>query len=434
MILALLTSLASLAPVDGDLLAVGVKRAETISQGPIEHAVILIEDGKIIEIGQDLPIERGIPVLERPDWIAMPGLVSAHTRVGGARASGRTFEPQDRPNAEIDPRADHWQELLKLGVTTLGFYPGGSGIPGQAIVLQPHGSTLEEMLVREPAYLKITLQASAASKKALRQAFDKVDDYDTKVEKAREKWEKAREKEEKAKKKKKSSRSKKDDDKDDEDEKDDDKKSLALPDDDDKDEGVPKVFTPPVPDEKVKPFLDLRGQSLTAMISIRKAADYLHLLDVIEDEEDVQWFLQFPLANDRDLYEVVERIAERELLVVTEPKITLQVNTLRVRNIPAELAEAGVKLALGPRMDTLSGYEDWMPDVGRLIGEGLARETALAAVTLEPARALGMQDEFGSLDKDKTANIIFWSGDPFEPSSRVKAVMLAGEFVIGGVR
>src|SRR6185503_7962401 len=81
------------------------------------------------------------------------------------------------------------------------------------------------------------------------------------------------------------------------------KKSSAVQDDekkeekkdDKKDDGA--TFVPPAPDEKVKPFLDLRKKSLTAMVSIRKAADYLHLLDVLEKEKDVPWFLQFSLFD-----------------------------------------------------------------------------------------------------------------------------------------
>jgi len=231
-----------------------------------------------------------------------------------------------------------------------------------------------------------------------------------------------------------------------EDEKKDDKKeepkpedkggSLAPQDEAKKDEKKEEsaVFVPPAPDEKVKPFLDMRHKTLTAMISIRKAADYLHLLDVIDKEKDAQWFLQFPLADDGDMYEVAQKIGEKKLLVVTEPELTLQVNSLRERNIPAELAHAGAKLALVPRFDGTQGLKEWLPDVGRLIGQGLPRETALAAVTLEPARALGLDKQLGSLEKGKTANLALWSGDPFEPSSRVEAVMLDGKFVIGDLK
>ena len=432
-LLSLLLLHATPAPVsNGDLVAIRVKRAETVAHGPIEHALILVEGGKIIEIGEDLPVERGIRVIERPDWIATPGLIDAHTRVGAGRSPGRGFEPQARPTVEIDPRSDVWPELLELGVTTLGFYPDGGGIPGQAIALQPYGKTVAEMLVAEPAYLKIFLQASASSKKAVRDAFKKVDEYQEKVAKEREKWDKEQEK-----KSSKSSSTKK------EEEKKDEKQEEAKPDDksasvsqeetkdDKKDDGV---FVPSEPDEKIKPFIDLRAKSLTAMMSIRKAADYLHLLDVITREKDVQWFLQFPLSDDCDMYEVAQKIGEKGLLVVTAPEITLQTNSLRERNIPAELVRAGAKLVLTPRQESEQGFRDWLPDVGRLVGQGLSREAALAAVTLEAARALGLEERLGSLEKEKSANIVFWSGDPLEPSSRVEAVMLAGKFVVGDLK
>jgi len=59
-----------------DLFALKVGRVETVSQGTIEHAVILIENGKIVTIGQDLEIERGIPVFDRSDLVATPGFVN----------------------------------------------------------------------------------------------------------------------------------------------------------------------------------------------------------------------------------------------------------------------------------------------------------------------------------------------------------------------
>lgn len=429
------------APQGGDLVAIRVKRAETIANGPVEHALILVEGGKIVEIGEDLPVERGIPVLDRPDWVAMPGLVNPHTRAGAERSSGRGFEPQARPTIEIDPRNDVWADLLELGVTTVGFYPDGSGIPGQAIALQPHGDTVAEMLVAEPAYLKVHLQASSSSKKALREAFEKADEYEAKVAKEREKWEKEQEKKKKpAKSSGKKEEEKKDEKKEesgDKGDKEEKKSGAALQDDEKKQEkkddkkDAGDGFVPPVPDEKVRPFIDLRKQALTAMMSIRKAADYLHLLDVIDSEKEVQWFLQFPLGDDGDLYEVAAKIGEKKLLVVTVPEVTLQTNSLRERNIPAELVRAGAKVAFTPRFDTLTSHRDWLPDVGRLVGQGLAREAALAAVTLEPARALGLVETLGSLEKDKIANIVFWSGDPLEPSSKVEAVMLGGRFVVG---
>src|SRR5512134_1850456 len=192
------------------------------------------------------------------------------------------------------------------------------------------------MLVDDEAYLKVFLQASAASKKMLREAFEKVDEYEEKVAKEREKWEKEQEK------KKSKSKSKKDDDKkvDDKkeeakkDEKKEDKEETSAlaqdppedkPEDkeeekkDEKDEDkkadskaqTGDVFVPPEPDPKVKPFIDLRHGRLAAMMSIRKAADYVHLVDVIEKEKDARWFLHSPLQDDLDLFEVALKIGEK---------------------------------------------------------------------------------------------------------------------------
>ena len=67
----------------GDLFAVQVERAETASHGTIEHAVILIDDGKIVMIGEDLAIAAGIPVIDKdPGWIATPALVNCYSRLG----------------------------------------------------------------------------------------------------------------------------------------------------------------------------------------------------------------------------------------------------------------------------------------------------------------------------------------------------------------
>ena len=415
-LLALLVSPLPAGSPGGDLLAIRVGKAETISHGTLEHAVILVENGKIVTIGEDLPIERGIPVLDRPEWIAMPGLVSAHTRVGLDRASSSNFAPHILPTREIYPRRDEWHELLELGVTTLGIVPeGNSGVPGQAIAIRPYGETVADMLVKEGVYLKVNMASNASAKKIITEAFEKVDKHEEKVAKEREKWEKAVEK---SKKKKRSSR------KEDEDEKEEEKSDDKEP---------PKEFVPPAAEPPVQAFIDLREGKLTAVMSIRKAGDYLHLLDLMQDEESVNYYLRVPLRTDIDLYEVAEELGEHEALVVVNTAITLQAHSRRERNIPAELVRAGCALALTPERDRLSSYEEWMVDVGHLVSRGLDRDAALAAVTAEPARALGLDERIGTLDAGKDANIIFWNDDPLEPASSIQAVMLEGRFVVGEV-
>ncbi len=408
---------ASVATAGGDLIAVRVGRAETVSQGTIEHAVILIDNGKIVAIGQDLPIDRGIPTIDRPNWTVMPGFVNAYSRFGLTAQGGAGSEPHKLASSEIYPRDAVFEDLLEYGYTTLGLYPPGNGIPGQAVAIRPVGDTIEELIVRDNAYLKIRLASNAGSKKMLRDGFAGVDKFDEKEAKRLEKWEKDKEKADKKKKKK----SKKDDDKDEEKE-DDKKKEEELGD-----------FVPEAPKDNVLPFVQLRNGELSALFSIRTASDFIHLIDAI-DEEEFTWNLRVPLRDDIDLYEVTERIGKLEKCVVVEPRLTFHPGTRRVRNLPLELAEAGAKLAFIPRSDSTRGYRDCRFNIAELLGAGLDRDVALRGMTLEPATLLGLEERIGSLDEGKDANLIFLSGDPFEGTTQIEAVMLEGRVVFGELK
>ncbi len=435
-----LVALAAAAPAGGsagtDLLAIRVGRAETIAQGTIEHAVILVEDGKISAIGQDLPVERGIPVLDRPGWTVMPGLVDPYSRLGMEGRGGSGFEPQVVPTAELYPRDPVYGDALERGVTTLGFYPAGSGVSGQAIVVRPKGEEREEMLLSSSAYLKVEFRSDARSKKMIRDAFEKVDEYLEKEKKAREKWEKDAEKA----KKKGKEEEKKGEEKKGEEKKDEKKEEKKEPPksaqdeekkDEKKDEG-PGPYVPPEPDEKVKPFLALRNKELRALVAITGAGDYLHWLDAVGKEE-FPWDLRVPLTRQIDIYEVAAKLGEKKVRVVLEPEITLQPGTMRQRNLPAELARAGAAIVLIPRQDSIEALETWLSSVGLIVASGLDRAAALRAVTLEPAMLLGLEKRVGSLEVGKDANLLFFDGDPLEPSTRLEAVMLEGSFVKGEV-
>jgi imidazolonepropionase-like amidohydrolase len=438
---------AALAASGSDLLAIRVGKAETIAHGTIEHAVILIDGGKITAIGQDLPIERGIPVLDRPQWTAMPGLVHPYSRLGLEGRGGSGFEPEKVPTGELYPLDPLYKDLLERGVTTLGLYPAGTGIPGQAIALRPQGQERAEMLLDESAYLKIEFRADARSKKMVRDAFAKVDEYVEKEKKAREKWEKDAEKAKKKEPEKKPEEKKPEP-------KPEEKKPegkgqvldaaqdpepqqepAAAQDpkpEEKKDEG-PGPYVPPEPDAKVKPFIALRAKELRALVAISSAADYLHWLDAIS-KEDFLWDLRLPLTRQADYFEVAHKLGEKQVRLVMEPEITLHPGTMRQRNLPAELARAGAKLVLIPRSDTLGAVETWLHSVGMVVANGLDRQVALRAVTLEPAEVLGLAARVGSLEVGKDANLVFYAGDPLEPATPLEAVMLEGRFVKGEVQ
>lgn len=61
---------------------------------------------------------------------------------------------------------------------------------------------------------------------------------------------------------------------------------------------------------------------------------------------------------------------------------------------------------------------------------GLPFEAALAAVTLVPAQLAGVESRVGTLQPGKDADLVLWSGKPFEPTSRIIGVLLEGELVL----
>ena len=395
----------------GDLVAIRVGRAETVSQGVIEHAVILLEGGKIVTIGQDLPIGRGIKTIDRPDWTVMPGLINAYSRIGLQGNGSTGSDAELLASAELYPRDAVYSDLVDFGFTTFGLYPAGTGIPGQAVAIRPIGDTAASMIVRDKVYLKVRLASNAGSKKMLRDGFGLVDKFEEKEAKRLEKWEKDKEKASKKKKKKKS------------DDKDDDKDEKS------KDEKI-EEFVPNEPDEKAQPFAQLRSGELSALFAIRRASDFIHLIDAL-DEEEITWNLRVPLRDDVDLYEVIDRIGELEKNVIVEPRLTQHPGTRRLRNLPLELSEAGASLTFIPIRDSFRAHESWRMNVAELIRAGMDRDVALRAMTLGPADLLGIGDRVGSLEVGKDANLIFLTGDPFEASSKVEAVMLEGQVVFG---
>jgi len=90
-------------------------------------------------------------------------------------------------------------------------------------------------------------------------------------------------------------------------------------------------------------------------------------------------------------------------------------------------------VAIGAFGDERAGQ--WGPGATRFLAEsaafaasrGLTREQALAAITLDAARILGIDKTHGSLEKGKAADLVVLSGEPFDPATRVEQTVIDGE-------
>ena len=88
------------------------------------------------------------------------------------------------------------------------------------------------------------------------------------------------------------------------------------------------------------------------------------------------------------------------------------------------LARAGVKVVL-LETDTHNA-RNLRQQAGNAVSYGMTWDQALRAVTLSPAEAFGVADRYGALEAGKVANVVVWSGDPFEFSTAIEHVIIRG--------
>ena len=98
----------------------------------------------------------------------------------------------------------------------------------------------------------------------------------------------------------------------------------------------------------------------------------------------------------------------------------------------ALLADAGVPIVLST-MDTHNA-RNLRFEAGNAVRFGLARDAALEAITLGPARVLGIAESHGTLEAGQIANVVVWSGDPFEFSSTPEHIFIHGTVIANDSR
>lgn len=414
----------------------------TISGDEIDRGEIIIEDGRVSLVGVGLETPPGARVIEARGQTVMPGLVVARTRVGLDDYRRRGVRADLRMVDEVYLDEYDFSDMLELGVTAVAFYPDGEGVPGVASAFRTAGGDRARVL-RRNAYVRATLENFQRDKRTLRDAFNKAQSELDKVEKARKDWEA-----EQAKKKSPSEKTNnsKDTPKDEGETPGEDKPesegqpsrpSAAAPSEENPQSSEKSdkpaeadAFTPPEIDPTVRPLADMiEGRGTRLIVEISSAAGVLHTEDALKKHEKVKPVFFIPPSAGTDFNHVVSRLGEAKARVLTAPRISeLEYTDVRY-NLPGELAAAGAQVSLTPLFANRAGLERYRPRVAEIVRSGMSREDALKAMTLHPARLLGVADSIGSIEPERSADLIFLDGDPLDPLSKVVRVMIEGETV-----
>lgn len=132
-------------------------------------------DNKIAEIGERLEVVSSEEIVEATGRVLLPGLVDAHTHIGGMNFSyGRSTDDLNEMTApltaaaearySVDPTSQDFQVCRELGVTTVAITPGsGNVINGLVCAVKTTGRTVEEMMLADKIALKLALGGNPTS-------------------------------------------------------------------------------------------------------------------------------------------------------------------------------------------------------------------------------------------------------------------------------
>ena len=369
--------------------------------GPvIPNGYVLLEGNKIKAVGSMDAVPQGWagPVLDAAGGHILPGLVDAHCHLGMC-GDGLGFEAED-DNESTDPCTPHlraldglnpldrcFREAREAGVTTVLTGPGsGNPINGQGLAVKTIGRWAEEMVVLEPASLKLALgenpktvyherketpMTRMGTAAIIRAQFSKALEYLDKQNKA----------------------------------------------------DAEEDTDPPDFDPKLEALLPaLRGE-VPAHIHAHRADDIATAVRLARE-----FGLKLVVVHGTEAHLLPELLAREHIPVITGPILTDRSKPELANSTsanPALLAKAGVEIAICTDHPVIP-IQHLTLCAAVAARSGLEPEEALKAITLNGARLAGVDHRVGSLTPGKDADVVVTSGHPLDWMSRVEHVFIDG--------
>ena len=191
---------------------------------------------------------------------------------------------------------------------------------------------------------------------------------------------------------------------------------------------------PPAPPDKSGGGRDLKLEALARVLRREIPwRQHCHRADDIATALRLAAEFGYDLVLDHctEGYLLVDKIAAAGVPVVTGPLITARSKVeLRNRTLanPGILAAAGITVAIATDHPVVPVHL-LILQAALAVREGMDRDAALRAVTINPAKIMRVADRIGSLVPGKDADLVIWSGDPFDLMSRAEVAYLRGREV-----
>jgi len=388
---------------DVKMLAIKGKKIETCTKkGTLDNGVILVEKGKIVDVGTGLQIPSDAEIVEGN--VVTPGLIDAHTHIG-VLSLERTTEPSVEISDPItpqlsvvdvlDPFDEAFKDAAKGGVTSVVVHPGApisfgqivesiTIIPGRSAFVKTNGRVVQECIgvkmavgehpKRYLAELKLSPTTRMGIIAAIRDVLEKTRKYMEKKEKTGENLEEKAEEY-----------------------------------------------------SKMEALKGLLQREYPARVHAHLARD---MMAVLRLAKEFNFDVIFEHATEA--YIIAEALAEKKIPVVFGP-LLLSRRGSELINLSAKstaiMEKKGVLFALTTDHPTLPiQYLRILAGVAE--AEGL--QNGLKPITSNAAKIAGAFNYVGSLEPGKDADIAIFSGDSTEAESKVLYTIVDGEIVYRG--
>lgn len=352
---------------------------KTMAGKDLEDGCLLIQNGKIAEVAPTIIPPEGVEVVDAQGRLVTPGCIDAHCHIGldneGMRWEGMDYNeiadpvmPQLRAVDSINPQDEAFALALRGGVTAACTGPGSANVVGGTFtVLKLDGICADDMAIKEPAAMKcafgenpkgfygqqlkknpMTRMGVAA---LLRELLLRTVRYRA-----------------------------------------------------DQLEGKNPPF-----DMKLEAMIPVIEKKIPLKCHAHRADDMLTALRIAKEFD-----LMLTLDHCTDGEIIVDKLAQADVPALVGPSFGGK-SKIELRNksfsTPRVLAQAGLTVCIITDAPVVP-LQNLPLCAGLAIRAGLPPEEAWRAITINPARVLGVGDRIGSLEKGKDADLVVCTEDP----------------------
>ncbi|BEP27916.1 amidohydrolase [Helicovermis profundi] len=366
----------------------------------LEKASLLIEDGKIKEIGLNISEEDAKEVIDASGKLVLPGFVEAHCHLGmwedaigfeGADGNEMTnpITPELRAIDAINPMDRTFEEALEGGVTSCATGPGSANvIGGQFAAIKTYGKRIDDMIIKAPLAMKCAFgenpkrvysdkktspNTRMAIASELRNTLFKAFEYRDKLE-----------------------------------------------------EGKKDSSKKPGFDFKMHSLLPLVNGEIPLKAHAHRADDILTSIRIAKE-----FNLGLTLDHCTEGHLIADELVKEGYNAIVGPSFGDR-SKFELKNLtfdtPSILSKAGVKIAI--MTDSPVVPLQYLPLLASLaVKNGLDEMEALKAITINAAQIIGIDDKVGSLKVGKDADVVIWDNHPFDIMSSVEYTIINGKIV-----